>query len=163
MVLLIILQVGVQGSSPEPLSVDREICLQSCLISKHFVSRTSFSDVLFFPFQWLWMLSSHLSLGLPLCLFPFIFNFTTTLNIDSPSFFMVKSLWYILVDYFLTMGSILLYLYRSSILFLSHLMITCTCIILLTFMPDVVLCCSSLFVKVQHSIPKIRMGLKMVW
>ena len=78
--LLTIFHVGAQESSPDRLSVDREInILQSCLFSKHFVS---FSDV-FFPFRWLLMLSSHLSLGLPLGVFPFIFNFITTLSVDS--------------------------------------------------------------------------------
>ena len=67
--LLTILQIGVQGSSPELLSVDQEISvLQSCLFSKHFASRTSFIGV-FFPFRWLSMLSSHLIIGLPPGLF----------------------------------------------------------------------------------------------
>ena len=60
-----------------------------------------------------------------------------------------------------TMASILLCLYRSSFLFLLHLVTPC--IILITFMSAVVICCSSLFVKVQHSLPKIRIGYKMVW
>ena len=78
-----ILQVGVQGSSPQLLSILINV-VQSCLFSKHLVSRTSFSDV-FFPFRWLSMLSSHLSLDLPLGLFPFIFNVITTMSIDSSS------------------------------------------------------------------------------
>ena len=74
---------GAQGSSPEFLSVDREISvIQSCLFSKHFVRRTSFRDV-FFPFCWRSMLSSHIVF--PLGLFPFIFNCITTLSIDSSS------------------------------------------------------------------------------
>ena len=81
--LLTILQVGVQGSSPELLSVDQAInVLQSFRFSKHFVSRTSFSDV-FFPFRWLSMLSSHLSL--PLGLFLFIVYFIITLSVDYSS------------------------------------------------------------------------------
>ena len=85
--LLTILQVGAQGSYPVLLSVDRDInVLESCLFSKYFVSRTSFRDV-FFPFRWLSM-SSHLSLGLPLGLFPFIFNFITTLSVESSSLLM---------------------------------------------------------------------------
>ena len=110
-ILLSILQVGVQGSSPELLSVDREInVLHSSLFSKHFGSITSFwyyqkeviepkwlrwldnidshlkgnntYDVLF-SFRWLSMLSSHLSLGLPLGLFIFVFNVFTSLSIGS--------------------------------------------------------------------------------
>ena len=38
-----------------------------------------------FPFRWLSMLSSHLSLGLPRGLFPFILKFITTLTIDYSS------------------------------------------------------------------------------
>ena len=60
---------GAQGSSPEFLSVDREInVLQYCLFSKHFVRWTSFRDV-FFPFWWRSMLTSHPSLGLLLISF----------------------------------------------------------------------------------------------
>ena len=102
-----------------------------------------------------------LSLDLPLGILPFILNFITTLNIDSPSFVMVKSLWSVLGDYFLfTIDSLLLCLYRCSFLFLSHLVTSC--IIMITFMYEVVICCSSLFVKVQHSLPKIRMRFKML-
>ena len=86
--LLTIVQIGAQGSSPELLSVDREINFpQYCLLLKHFVSRTSFIDV-FFLFEWLSMLSGRLSLGLPLGLFPFIFNVITTLSVDSYSLVM---------------------------------------------------------------------------
>ena len=42
----------------------------------------SVSDV-FIPFRWLSMLSSHLSIGIPLGLFPIIFNFIATLSVDS--------------------------------------------------------------------------------
>ena len=52
--------------------------------SPQFVPRTSFRDVLF-PFRGLSVLSSYLSLGLPLGLFPFIFNIITTLSVDSSS------------------------------------------------------------------------------
>ena len=83
--MLTILLVGAQASSPELLS---EISfLQSSQFSKHFAPVTSFSDV-FFPFRWLSMLSIHLSLGLPLGLFPFLFNFITTLSIESSSLLM---------------------------------------------------------------------------
>ena len=86
--LLTILQVGVQESSPELLSLDQEISvLPSFRFSKHFVPRTSFNDV-FFPFRWLSMLNSHLSLGLPLGIFPFIFNIITTLSVESSSLLM---------------------------------------------------------------------------
>ena len=83
------LLLGAQGSSPEFLSVDREITvLQSCLFSKHFVRRTSFKYV-FFPFWLRSMLSSHVVF--PLGLFPFIFNCITTLSIDSSSLLMTRS------------------------------------------------------------------------
>ena len=179
---LTILQIGVQGSSPELLSVDQEINVLQCLrFSKHFVSRTSFSDVFFsfrwlsmlsshlslglplglfpfrwlsmlsshlslglplglFPFRWLSMLSSHLSLGLPLGLVPFIFNFITTLSVDSSSVLMTwpnhQSL-FLFITW--TMGSILLCLYRSSFLFLPHLVTHC---IILNLH---VCCCNLLF------------------
>ena len=106
-----------------------------------------FRDV-FFSFWWRSMLSSHLSLGLPLGLFPFIFNVITTLSVDSSSLLM-------------TWPNHQLCLYRHLFLFLSHLVTHC--IILIMFMSAVVICCSSLFVKVQHSLPKIRIGLTMVW
>ena len=54
--------------------------LPSHFFSKYFVARTSFRGV-HFPFQWLSMLSSHLYIGLPLGLFPFIFNFITTISL----------------------------------------------------------------------------------
>ena len=73
---------------------------------------------------------------------------------------MAKPSKFVLVDH-LNNGGILPCLYRSSFLFLSHLVTLC--IILITFMSAVVICCSSLFVKVQHSFPNIRIGLKMVW
>ena len=104
-----------------PVNWSRNQCPESSPLSKHFVPRTSFSDV-FFPFRWLSMLSSHLSLGLPLGLFPVIFNFITTLSVDS-SFLLVT--WpnhpslFLLITW--TKGSILLCLYRSSFLFLSRL------------------------------------------
>ena len=80
------LLLGAQRSSPEFLSVDREInILQSCLFSKHFFRRTSFKYV-FFPFWWRSMLSSHVVF--PLGLFPVIFNCITTLSIDSSSLLM---------------------------------------------------------------------------
>ena len=86
--LLTPLLLAAQRSSPEFLSVDREITvLQSCLFSKHFVRRTSFKDV-FFPSWWLSMLSSHVVF--PLGLFPFIFNCITTLIIDSSSLLMTR-------------------------------------------------------------------------
>ena len=66
-----------QGSSPELLSLDREISvLQTFLFSKHFASMTSFKEVLF-SFK----LSSHISIGISLGLFSFIFNFITTLPV----------------------------------------------------------------------------------
>ena len=99
--LLTILQIGIQGSSPELLAVDREInILQYCLFSKHVVSRTSFSHV-FFPFRWPSMFSSHISIGLPRGLVPFVFNFTITLSVDSFLFphDMTKPPKFVLVDY----------------------------------------------------------------
>ena len=46
------------------------------------------------------MLSSHLSFGLPLGLFPFIFNFITTLSVDSSSLHdMAKPSKFVLVDH----------------------------------------------------------------
>ena len=50
----------------------------------YFVSRTYFGDELF-PFSLLSILSSHITLGIPLCLFPCISNFITTLIDDSSS------------------------------------------------------------------------------
>ena len=143
-------------------SVDQEFnVLPSSRFSKHFVSMTSFSDV-FFPLRWLSRLSSHLSLGLPLGLFPIVYIFITTLRVDSSSLLVTwpnhRSLFLSLTW---TIGSILLCWYMSSFLFLSHLVTPFT--ILITFMSAVVICCSSLFVKVQHSLPKIRIGLNMVW
>ena len=82
------LLLWAQWSTPAFLSVDREInVLQSCLFSKHFVRRTSFKDV-FFPFWWRSMLSSHVVF--PLGLFPFLFNWITTLSIDSSSLLMTR-------------------------------------------------------------------------
>ena len=52
-------------------------------------NRYNGNDVLF-PFRWLSMLSSHLSLGLPRGLFHFIFNFITTLSVDSSSLLMTR-------------------------------------------------------------------------
>ena len=98
--LLTILHVGVQGSSPELLSVNQYISvLQSCLFSKHFVQRTCFTDVFFLAihFRWLSILSSHLSLGLPLGLFQSIFSCIATL-IDSSSD-MVKPSKFVLIDF----------------------------------------------------------------
>ena len=101
-----------------------------------------------FPFRWLSMLSSHLSLGLPLGRFPFIVNFITTLSVDSSSLPMTwpnhRSL-FLLITW--TMGSILLCLYRSSFLFLSHLVTPC--VILTTSMAAVVISCSSVFCQSQ--------------
>ena len=53
-------------------------------IRKTFRCEDLFQDV-FFSFRWLSMMSSHPSLGIPLGIFPFIFNFTTTLSGDSSS------------------------------------------------------------------------------
>ena len=74
--LLTILQVGVQGSSPELLSLDREInILQSFRFSKHFVSRTSFRDELL------------LSGGYRCCLatLVLVFSFPSSLTSPQPS------------------------------------------------------------------------------
>ena len=133
----------MQGHSPQLLSLESEInFLQSFRFSKHFISRTSLSDV-FFPFRWLSILSSYLNLVFPFFYFPSI----TTLSVDSSSLLMTwpnhRSLLLLITS---TMGSMLLCLYRSSCLFLSHLVTPC--IILITFMYAVVICCSSLFVKV---------------
>ena len=65
-------------------------------ILENFVSRTSFRDV-FVPFRWLFMLSSHHSIGLPLGLFAFIFNFITTISISPHD--MAKRSEFVLVDY----------------------------------------------------------------
>ena len=67
--------------SRTPVSWVRNQCPPIFSVLKTYFSRTSFSDV-FFPFRWLSMLSSHLSIGLPLALFPFIFNFITTLSVE---------------------------------------------------------------------------------
>ena len=102
-------------------------------------------------------MSSFLSGGYRCCLatlvlvfllvsFPSSLTSITILSIDS-SFFLIT--WpnhrrlFLLFTW--TMRSILLCLYRSSFLFLCHLVTPC--IILITFMPAVVICCSSLFVK----------------
>ena len=107
-------------------------------------------------------MSSHLSLCLPLGLFPIVYIFITTLRVDSSSLLVTwpnhRSLFLSLTW---TMGSILLCWYRSSFLLLSHLVTPFT--ILITFMYAVIICYSSLLVKVQHSLPKIRIGLKMGW
>ena len=109
--LLTILQVGVQGSSPELLSVDREINVpQSCIFSKHFVSRTSLVYA-FFPFRWMSMLSGHLSLDFPIGLFPFIFTFqpsalTLPLSSGHGQIIEVSSYWLLW-----TICSILFFLY----------------------------------------------------
>ena len=91
------------------------------------------------------MLSSY-RLGLLLGLFPSIFNFIRTLSIDSSSLLVT---WPIHRNLFLlitwTMGSILLCLYSSLFLFLSHLVTPY--IVLIHFMSAVVICCSSLFLS----------------
>ena len=70
------------------------------IFSKHFVPRTSFRDVIL-PFRWQSMLSS---IGLPLGLFFFIFNFITALSIDSSSLLMTwpsrRSLFLLIVLHF---------------------------------------------------------------
>ena len=78
--LLTILQARAQGSSPlnaspELMSVDREInVLQSCLLSKHFVSKTSFryikKNYVCFSFQ---------------VAIDVVFIFITTVSVDSSS------------------------------------------------------------------------------
>ena len=100
--LLTILHVGAQRSSPELLSLDREInVLQTCLLKK----KNSFED--FFQCcvlssRWLSMLSSHLSLGLPLGLCPFIFDGIATLSVNFSSVRprdMTKPSKFVLIDY----------------------------------------------------------------
>ena len=74
--------IGAQWSSPE-LSCQ---LIEKSMFSNifYFFSRTSFGDVLI-PFSLLSTLSSYLSLGIPLGLFPYISNFITTLIVDSSS------------------------------------------------------------------------------
>ena len=95
-------------------------------------------------------MSSHLSFGLPLGLFPII----TSLSIDSSSLLMPWPNNQSLLLNNWTMCSILLCLFRSS--FLSKSYLVNHCIILITFMSAVL----AFIVKVQHSLPKIRIGLK---
>ena len=133
------------------MSVDRLFNdLQSCLFSKHFVSRTYFRYV-FSPFRWISMLSSHISLGLSLGLFPFIFNFITTLSVDSSSLIMTlplnRSLFWLITS---TMGitlsvqiSISLFVPSDNPFYHCDNLHVCCCN----------LSCSSLFVKIQHSLP----------
>ena len=121
--LLTIFQVGDQGSSQELLSVDQEInVLQYCLFSKHFVPMTSFLRDVFFPFRQLSMLSSHLSLGIPPGVFPFIFNFTTTIRVASSALLITwpnhRSVLFLSLEQWVAY-MILLWLYRSSIICFS--------------------------------------------
>ena len=116
-----------QCSSPEFLSVDREInVLQSCLFSKHFDRRTSFKD-LFFPFWWRSMLSSHVVF--PLGLFHFIFNCITTLIIESSSLLMTmpnhRSLF---LSITWTMGSLLVSMIPPE---LMTIVLSCTLVVVL--------------------------------
>ena len=86
----------------------------------------------------------------------------TTLSVDSSSLLMTRPnqrSWLMLIPW--TMGGILLCLCRSSFLFLWYLVIPC--IILITFMYVVLIWCSRRFIKVQHSLPKIRIGFQPVW
>ena len=73
--------------SMTPVSWARNKFVQSFLFSKQFVPRTYFRDVIF-PLRGLSLLSSHLSLGLPLGLFPFIFNIVTTISVESSALLM---------------------------------------------------------------------------
>ena len=105
------------------------------------------------------MLSSHLSRGLPLGLIPFIFNFITHLNVGYSSLFMTWPNHLTLFCWLLEQWvALLLCLYRNTFLLLSHL-VTPLC--------DSdnfhVCCCNLLFWpiwQVQHSLPKIRIGLR---
>ena len=111
--------IGAQWSSPE---------LSCQLIDKsmfsnifYFFSRTSFWDVLF-PFCLLSTLSSCLSLGIPLGLFPYISNFTTTLIVDSSSLLMTwRNHRNVLLLITWTVGSIFICLYISSFLCLCFI------------------------------------------
>ena len=88
-------------------------------------------------------------------IFLLVYNCPSSLTSSQPSVFplprdMANPSKCVIVDYLTSVC-------KSSFLFLSHLVTPS--IILISFMSAVVICCSSLFVKVQHSLPKIGIGI----